>query len=322
MPPDVAAWLAATRFACWAAAPLAGDASTRRYWRLTGPSGGGVILMQAPPKSLPPFLRIAGHLTGLGLTAPEPLEVAGAQGLAIFTDLGPEHVAARLARLPGDEAVIYAAASDLLAQLTATAPPANLPRIGPSEAGQMLAPFISHYAPPGAETERLAEALTGLWRRLDLAATHFALRDFHAENLIWRPEAVGAARLGLLDFQDAVLAPAEYDLTSLITDARRALAPGLAAALTTRFAAATGAVPAETEARVAAISLARNLRILGIFARLAREQGKRRYLALLPRVQDHVAEALAHPALADLVSLVRAAAPPPDAALLARLEGA
>ena len=126
-----------------------------------------------------------------------------------------------------------------------------------------------------------------------------ALRDFHAENLVWRPEREGTDRLGLLDFQDAVLAPPEYDLASLLRDARRDIDDEPARGPPRPLRRAHGA---RSEARVAAaaavLGVQRNLRILGVFARLARERGQAR----LPRPRArascaHLAADLAHPAL-------------------------
>ena len=110
------------------------------------------------------------------------------------------------------------------------------------------------------------------------------LRDFHAENLIWLPDRQGPARLGLLDFQDAVAGPGAYDLASLIADARRDVAPDLAELLVKRYAAATNRDLACVSTVVALLSVQRTLRILGIFARLCLRDGKAHYVDLIPRV--------------------------------------
>jgi len=130
------------------------------------------------------------------------------------------------------------------------------------------------------------------------------LRDYHAENLIWRPALQGTDQIGLLDFQDAFLAPPAYDLCSLLHDARRDPGPGLTAAMLARFAAATGRDPGALAAEFAVLGLVRNLRILGIFARLARRDGKLRYLTFLPTTRAHVMTDLAHPDMAGLGPLI------------------
>ena len=309
----VLAFLAASPSAGWRREPLAGDASSRRYERLLAPDGQSAILMdaRAEPTSLGPFLRIGTHLRTLGLRAPAVL--AEAPGLLLLEDLGADHMAAWLTRRPGEEKLLYCAAVDVLARIQSAPPPGDLVALNPTRAAGMIAPLWEHYAP--RTDARLTSEIAGrLCQALEAHAPEasvLALRDFHAENLVWRPEREGTDRLGLLDFQDAVLAPPEYDLASLLRDARRDTDAGLRAAMTLRFAEITGRSEARVASATAVLGLQRNLRILGIFARLAHERGKPGYLALLPRVWAHVEGDLAHPALASLEPLVRAAVPPP-----------
>ncbi|WP_373355362.1 aminoglycoside phosphotransferase family protein [Pseudoroseicyclus sp. CXY001] len=312
------AWLGGTAAAGWDAAPLPADASSRRYWRLTGPKGATMLLMQAPPETVAPFTSMAAHLRLLGLAAPEILDAAPEEGLALVEDLGPETLAARLARKPKGEAKASRLVADLLAFLARTQPPAALPPLGPTEGAAQLAPLFEHYAatPPEA-AEALRAGLRGRLTELGCVPDHLSLRDFHAENLIWRKGESGLRRLGIIDFQDAVLAPRAYDLASWITDARRDAAPGLAEEVTARFAAALELPERQIAAEVAVLGLMRSLRILGLFARLARH-GRRSYLAFVPRVYTHVETCLTHPAAAQLAPLVRAAAPPPEALLPGR----
>jgi len=162
----------------------------------------------------------------------------------------------------------------------------------------------------------MAEAMRDAMARLAPTADRLALRDFHAENLIWRPERQGNARFGLLDFQDAFIAPAGYDLISLLRDARRDVPPALHDAMIARFSAATGLDAGPLAAQLACLGVQRNLRILGVFARLARERGKTRYIAMLPRIWAHLKADLAHPALGDLRTVLTPILPDPDAARL------
>jgi hypothetical protein len=312
----VAAFLASSPAAGWTREPLAGDASGRRYERLRGPEGQGAVLMdaRAEPASLLPFLRIGGHLRALGLAAPEVL--AQGDGLLLLEDLGPSHMAAWLGQRPGEAALLYGVAVEVLARLQSAPPPDGLVTLSPTRAAGMIAPLWEHYA-PSRDPRQCAEITGRLCRALETHAPDasvLALRDFHAENLVWRPEREGTDRLGLLDFQDAVLAPPEYDLASLLRDARRDTDAGLRAAMIRRFAELTGRDEARVAAATAVLGLQRNLRILGVFARLARERGKPGYLALLPRVWAHVEGDLAHPALRDVAPLIRSAVPPPRAA--------
>lgn len=313
VPDPVEDFLAGPQTAGWDRRPLVGDASGRRYERLLGPDGRTAILMDArlEPASIPLFLAIGAHLQSLGLCAPEVL--ARSDGLLLIEDLGPTHLAAWLAERPAEARLPYGVAVDVLARLQSAPPPGGLAALTPLRAASMIAPLWEHYA-PGADPRLAAELSERLADALETHAPHasvLALRDFHAENLVWRPEREGTDRIGLLDFQDALLAPPEYDLASLLRDARRDTDEELRGAVTRRFAELTGREEARVSAAAAVLGFQRNLRILGIFARLARERGKPGYLALLPRVWGHVKGDLTHPALRHLDGLVRALVPPP-----------
>jgi hypothetical protein len=132
------------------------------------------------------------------------------------------------------------------------------------------------------------------------APSVFVHRDYHAQNLLWLPERDGLARVGLIDFQDAVAGTRSYDLISLIEDARRDVDPALAEAMTRRYIAATGAGDAAHRAEMAVMAAQRNAKIAGIFARLHKRDGKPRYLDYLPRVWGYLNKDLEHPALAPL----------------------
>ena len=306
IPAERARFLAATPCADWAIAPLAADASARRYDRLTGPDGATAILMDAGPEAaatVPPFLRIGAHLRGLGLCAPEVLAQDPQGRFLLLEDLGPTDVAGWLRRHPQDEAALYTAAIDVLSRIGSAPPPDGLAHLTPDVGAQMLAPFFEWFAP--ADTRPRIEAmLQDALARHAGAPDTLSLRDFHAENLIWRPDRTGTDRVGLLDFQDAFVAPQVYDLVSLLRDARRDVSEGTRRMALDRYATASSQSPAEVEAAAAVLGVQRNLRILGIFARLARRDGKTGYRALMPRVTRHLQADLAHPALAALAPLV------------------
>jgi aminoglycoside/choline kinase family phosphotransferase len=133
----------------------------------------------------------------------------------------------------------------------------------------------------------------------------FVHRDYHAENLLWLPDRHGVAKVGLIDFQDAVAGSAAYDLISLVEDARRDVSPELAGAATAHYLAAMQAqgTPVDEAAfrhEMAVMAAQRNAKIVGIFARLYKRDGRPRYLAFLPRVWTYLERDLAHPALANL----------------------
>jgi aminoglycoside/choline kinase family phosphotransferase len=158
----------------------------------------------------------------------------------------------------------------------------------------------------GAPTsaERIADYVA-LWQGV-LPLTRFApptlvLRDYHVDNLMGLPGREGIAACGLLDFQDAVAGPAAYDVVSLLADARRDLASGLPDAMMARYLAAFPKLDRADFARAAAIlSAQRNAKIIGIFTRLSRRDGKHIYLSHIPRVWRLLEKDLQHPALADL----------------------
>lgn len=312
-------------------APLAGDASNRRYLRLGAPGGATAVLMDAPPdrgEDVRPFLAVTDWLRGLGLSAPRIMAADPDQGLLLIEDLGD----ALFARVAGaDEASLYAAAVDLLVDLVQAGPPA---RLGGGTAAAYDGAVLAREAALAVEWYR--PGVLGTPTPADLAADYAAvlgqatagiapardvlvLRDYHAENLIWLPDRVGAARVGLLDYQDALVGHAAYDLVSLLEDARRDVAPALAEAMLARHLARSGADPVAFRAGYAALGAQRNLKIIGIFARLARRDGKPRYLDLIPRVWRHLMHDLAHPDLAALRAWVRAHLPPPEPAALAAL---
>src|SRR5258708_33911021 len=129
------------------------------------------------------------------------------------------------------------------------------------------------------------EALQGISRGTPV----FVHRDYHAQNLLWRGDRSGLARVGMIDFQDALAGSPAYDLVSLLEDARRDVAPELAGAMTERYLAKCHAEGAVTDqerfhAEAALLAAQRNAKIIGIFARLAKRDGKPRYLPHFPRV--------------------------------------
>lgn len=304
----VAAILDASTWADWLREPLAGDASGRRYFRLHK-GRRSVIVMDAPPGSgeaVGPFLRIGTHLASLGLCPPAILQDAGDEGVLILEDLGPRHFADWLTSAPQDEGTLYSAAADVLVRVQAAPPPPGLTALTPDHAADMTDLFATWHAPgmPDEAARHMREALCTALADLGGARLVLSLRDFHAENLIWRPEATGTDRVGLLDFQDAVMAPPAYDLASLLRDARRDVSPATVEGTLSHFAEATGADRATLDAAIAVWAVQRNLRILGIFSRLIRCDGKPRYAAFVPRVIAHLRADLAHPALAPLREVV------------------
>jgi N-acetylmuramate 1-kinase len=307
-------WAQATRHL------LAGDASARRYERLQLPAGDSGVLMDALPAhngSLGDFLRYATHLRQLGLSAPRILACDETRGLMLLEDLG-DALYSREIPAGADEEMLYGAAIDVLAHIHEHPAPsgtADLQSRMPDQAGLVY----DFYAESAGNKPAFQAVLETLLAQYSTGTPVLSLRDFHADNLLWLPDRQGLARVGLLDFQDAVLAHRSYDLVSLLYDARRDVPAGLAQNMIRRYIARTGQDAAQFHIAAALNSAQRQLRILGIFARLARALGKPQYLQFMPRTWAHLMTSLSAPALAPLRARVLADLPPPDATLLQRM---
>ena len=319
--PRAAAIAAFLHGAGWAEArldPLAGDASARRYFRLHGPVGRAVLMDDPPPGSVSRYLAMTGWLRARGFHAPAVLARDEAQGLLLMEDLGDDLLARVLGDDPARAPELYAAVTDLLADLARHAPPGFAPALDGAELAAQVGLFTDWYAPvagdPGAGAG-VPQAIAALWDRLcaDIAPVT-GLRDFHAENIVLLEDGA----LGLLDFQDAVAVHPAYDLVSALQDARRDVDPGVEAACVARYVAATGADPARFGAAYALMGAQRGLRIMGIFTRLCIRDGKPRYLAFMPRVWAAIRRDVAHPDLAPLAAALDGIAAP-DAGIIERI---
>ena len=272
--------------------PLAGDASFRRYFRVTGPAG-TAVLMDAPPphEDVRPFLAVADHLHQLGFGAPKVLARNLDEGLILLEDFGDARMREMLDADPAREIPVYRQAIDLLRDLHRhpageALPPYDM-AVYQREAGlfrDWYMPAVGLDAAPGYEAawEAALAPIEG-----NRSAT--VLRDYHAENIM----LLADGSLGLLDFQDALAGHPAYDLVSLLQDARRDVSPELEAAMLAHY----GIVD---DAAYALLGAQRNAKILGIFTRLWKRDGKSRYLAFQPRMWRYLERDLAHPALASV----------------------
>ena len=297
---------------------LAGDASFRRYLRLSV-AGRSAVLMDAPPahEDVVPFLAIARYLRRHGLSAPKVLAADESNGLVLLEDLG-DAAFSRVVDAGGDAGRLYGAAIDLLLALHRLVPPAFAPPYDDARLMTEALLFTDWYLPAldSAPRDRDRGEFESLWCPLfDLAragAQVLCLCDYHADNLMWLAARRGAARVGLLDFQDAVVGPAAYDLVSLLEDARRDVPAPLAAAMIRRYlegSAIGGPAEAAFRTAYAILGAQRNTKIIGIFTRLYARDRKPRYLSLIPRVWRHLERDLSHPALAELKSWFDARVP-------------
>jgi N-acetylmuramate 1-kinase len=328
---------------------MPGDASTRSYARLVRDDG-VVILMNAPRRpdgpatyggksysaavhlaeDAKPFVAIANGLRERGFSAPAILHADLDTGFLITEDLGT--AAFFEGTPPAPIALRYQAAADALVALHRKPVPETLP-LTPGvrydiplfdidaqlvEVGLMPQWYLPDR---GVElTEALRAEFAAMWRDLvgktTIAPRTWVLRDYHSPNLIWLERRTDIARVGIIDFQDAMLGPAAYDLVSLLQDARIDVAEQLELALLTRYIKARRTAdpsfdPASFAELYAIMSAQRNTKLLGTFARLNRRDGKPQYLRHQPRIWTYLNRSLAHPALAAVRQWYADNVPPP-----------
>jgi len=330
-------------------ARMQGDASTRIFERLTL-EGQTEILMNAPRRpdgppvrddkpysqiahlaeDIVPYVALAQGLRSLGLSAPDILHADLDRGLIIMEDLGDEHIAAGQPPTPIEAR--YATAVDLLAALHSRDLSDTLPvtaeidyRLPPydMEAFLIEAELLLDWYLVGAGAPATAPARAEFVRhwRAALAPTIAApptwvLRDYHSPNLLWLPHRDDIARIGLVDFQDALIGPAAYDVASLLQDARVDVPEAMEVTLLSRYVRRRQSEDRSFDTSgftrfYATLAAQRATKILGIFARLARRDGKPQYLRHMPRLWNYLRRSLAHPALAPLKTWYAANVPAP-----------
>ena len=321
---------------------LQGDASVRRYARITRAPGAGAILMDWARQpdgpvirnGLPysriahlaedvrPFVAVAAALRALGLSVPAIYAQDLDRGFLLIEDLGDRVFGHEVEIGAADQALLWRTAAETLAALSVVVPPSELP-VGDGTEHRL--PAYDRGA-LSIETELLLDwhwpALHGspvpddvraeflsqwgiVFDRLAALPSGWVLRDYHSPNLLWLPEREGIARVGVIDFQDAMRGPPAYDFVSLLQDARVDVAPELEAAVFDHYCAAvtarqTGFDRDAFAFAYAALGAQRNTKILGIFARLAKRDGKPGYLRHVPRLWRYLERDLAHPDLAGL----------------------
>ena len=336
----LAGFLEGTAFAEADAWYLQGDASARCYARLVQPDRRAVLMNaprqpDGPPirdgkpysalvhlaEDVTPFVAVAEALRARGFSAPKIEAFDLEKGFIVLEDFGDAVFKSAMERGTG-QGVLWSKAVDVLLALSELPPGPALPIQGhgayvlprfDAEAMLIEASLIVEWLWPAAHGRDLPDSVRRefetLWRpHLERAAEAdpgWVLRDFHSPNLMYLPEREGIRSVGLLDFQDALYGPLAYDLVSLLQDARLDVPEALERAELDRYCAARtarGGAFSSDDFRTlyATLGAQRNSKILGIFARLAKRDGKRAYLAHMPRVARYLERDLAHPGLADL----------------------
>ena len=270
------------------------------------------------------FAAVASHLQGLGLSAPTVLEHDISRGLALLEDLGDDLFAEVILK-GGNEIALYAAAGEVLAAVHRAPPPFIMPYRGgewPILTYDHLAlsanmDLFVEWMPQRDLDMRMGEQTRLRWERVRenmiAKAEDFPraliLRDTHAENLIWLPQREGLARVGLLDFQDAVLGWGEWDMSMLLHDARRDVSAEAREAATRAYLDGMGLSREAFDERLAVLGAMNVMRIMGIFARLVTRDKKPRYDQFQPRLRGLLNETLSHPAMSEARDFVTAVAP-------------
>ena len=309
-------------------APIEGDASFRRYQRLTS-GGRRAMLMDAPPpeEDVDAFVAVARHLKSLGFSAPDIFAKNREGGLLLLEDLGDDTFTRTLDQTPDSndgaiEADLYGLAVDVLIELHGIAPESvSPPGIEPYDDDKLLdeAFLFTDWTWPAVFDEPISgdirEAYRDAWLRV-FPIVHsqpetLVLRDYHVDNLLTLRGREGIARCGLLDFQDAVRGPAAYDLMSLLEDARRDIPPDLCQAMLGRYYAAFPDLDRKAFAAAFAVLAAqRHAKVIGIFTRLCIRDGKPQYLGHIPRVWRLLEAALENPELSPVAQWFDAHVPP------------
>lgn len=283
-------------------APLVGDASFRRYFRLRM-GGRSAMLMHAPPphEDPRPFLHVAHWLSDNGMRAPQILAELPDKGWILTEDFGDERMKEWIDAHPEDEHAVYAQAIDALVKLH-TLPPGPFDPYDMAVYQREAGLFVEWYcAAAGLSVDEAGweaaweKALTPLLQRQNPGVT--VLRDYHAENIMLLEPGELAGEQGIIDFQDALVGHKAYDLVSLLQDARRDVSESLEHDMLCRYRAAT-APNEHFEADYALLGAQRNAKIVGIFTRLFKRDGKPRYLRMIPRVWAAMERDLRHEALA------------------------
>lgn len=286
--------------------PLAGDASFRRYFRIHAGERRAVLMDAPPPHEDPrPFVAIAEWLQQIGLAAPRILAADLERGLLLLDDLGDARMRESLDEDPAIERDLYETAVDVLVHLHRQPPMADLPPHGLKEWLAEVALFLDWYVPAVGLNAVDVNGWEAAWREVlepvanDGLGPVTVLRDYHAENVMLLDGRGGIERFGLLDFQDALAGHPAYDLVSVLEDARRDVPQALERDMIDHYQARTGA-DRLFEPAYWALAAQRNTRILGVFCRLWKRDGKDRYKAFQPRMWGLLERDLAQPNLKPL----------------------
>lgn len=291
--------------------PLAADASFRRYFRLKHKDGRAAVVMDAPPEKedVRPFVSIGEILSGFGYSVPRLLAADDEDGFLLLEDLGDTTYTRALAA-GEDELSLYSLATDLLTDLAKRGledVTGHVPAYSDEKLLQEVMLFVDWYLRPGVGLkidDAARDAFADAWRNCLPAARSapevLVLRDYHVDNMMLLPDRAGIAACGLLDFQDAVIGPASYDLVSLLQDCRRDISEAVIKSAMERYFATMPEI-VNRQAFLSSyrvLGAQRHFKVLGIFARQTVLHGNHGYLVHMPRLWRLALENLSDEALA------------------------
>lgn len=300
--------------------PLAADASFRTYERLSKDRASAVLMNAPPPmEDVAAFQRVQTLLLDLGLTAPRCLARDLEAGFLLLEDLGDTTFTSALAA-GADERHLYELATDLLIALHRRAP-ADGGGLPPYDEGRLEEEVLlltdwafeasTGQAIPAAERRRYLEAWRTLWPAARRVPSTLVLRDYHVDNLMVVEGRRGIDACGVLDFQDALCGPITYDLVSLLQDSRRDIASSLVQDMLARYLVAFPSLNRDDfTLSYTILGAQRAAKVIGIFTRLSRRDGKHSYLRHIPRVWRRLEDNLGHPGLAGVAAWFDEVLPP------------
>lgn len=292
-----------------------GDASFRRYERLKK-GNNSAILMDAPPKleDVHPFIFIGTFLKDNHLSAPIIYAADVENGFLILEDFGDDVYGAILSGdspLSGtvSEMELYRSAVDVLTELHSLTPPPGVPYYDTTRLLNEASMMVNWYLPAIMTDPRslkdAQDEYTSLWK--DILATKqnlpevLVLRDYHSPNLMWLPNRNGIQKVGLLDFQDAVIGSPAYDLVSLLADARRDVSPQLAESLLQHYLAENPHLDKEAFlTSYTILGAQRNFKVIGFVTKKLYSENNSSYLHLFPRMWRYLEQHLKHPIFASI----------------------
>lgn len=300
-------FISTTKFAGATRKMLAGDASFRKYERVfLGDKQ--AVLMDAPPEKedVKPFIKIAEYLSSLQMSSPQIIAQDVENGLLLLEDLGDDLFARVLEKSPKKEEELYLAATDVLVELYKNSQSISnyeVPLFSNDillDAAMLLPEWYSKLIDYKIDAESYAKIWQEIIQQLPDIGKTLVLRDFHAENLLWLPKRQTYQKVGLLDFQDAMIGSPAYDMVSFLEDARRDVQPETVTSAINHFLAKTKINRDDFMLSYHILGGQRNCRIIGAFARLSIRDGKTKYLSLMPRVWQHIANDVNHPIMSPL----------------------